>query len=186
MKKEASVLVADIEEVLLDYATISARTGELAAQIAADYQGKDLIMVGILNGAVVFYVDLMMELAIPLEMNFMRVSSYGAGTKSSGNVRVLYDLEVDITAKHVLLVEDIIDSGNTLHALKELLLRRGAQSVKCCCLLDEKEKREVPIEADYVGFVVPDKFLVGYGLDYAGKYRNLKMVGTLRKEIYEQ
>ena len=125
-----------------------------------------------------------MELDIPLEMNFIRVSSYGAGTKSSGNVRMLYDLEADIAGKDVLIVEDIIDSGNTLCALKELLHKRGARSVRCCCLLDKKERREAPIQADYVGFDVPDKFLVGYGLDYAGKYRNLKFVGTLKPEIY--
>ena len=125
-----------------------------------------------------------MELDIPLEMNFIRVSSYGAGTKSSGNVRMLYDLEADIAGKDVLIVEDIIDSGNTLCALKELFHKRGARSVRCCCLLDKKERREAPIQADYVGFDVPDKFLVGYGLDYAGKYRNLKFVGTLKPEIY--
>ena len=141
-------------------------------------------MVGVLNGAAIFYINLIMELDIPLEMNFIRVSSYGAGTKSSGNVRMLYDLEADIAGKDVLIVEDIVDSGNTLCALKELFQKRGAKSVRCCCLLDKKERREAPIEADYVGFDVPDKFLVGYGLDYAGKYRNLKFVGTLKPEIY--
>ena len=157
---------------------------EIAGQIAEDYAGKDFIMVGVLNGAAIFYINLIMELDIPLEMNFIRVSSYGAGTKSSGNVRMLYDLEADIAGKDVLIVEDIIDSGNTLCALKELFHKRGARSVRCCCLLDKKERREAPIQADYVGFDVPDKFLVGYGLDYAGKYRNLKFVGTLKPEIY--
>lgn len=179
-----SLLERDIEEVILSEKHIAARVKEIAGQIADDYAGKDFIMVGVLNGAAIFYINLIMELDIPLEMNFIRVSSYGAGTKSSGNVRMLYDLEADIAGKDVLIVEDIIDSGNTLCALKELFHKRGARSVRCCCLLDKKERREAPIQADYVGFDVPDKFLVGYGLDYAGKYRNLKFVGTLKPEIY--
>ena len=179
-----SLLERDIEEVILSETHIASRVKEIAGQIAKDYAGKDFIMVGVLNGAAIFYIHLIMELDIPLEMNFIRVSSYGAGTKSSGNVRMVYDLEADIAGKDVLIVEDIIDSGNTLCALKELFRKRGANSVRCCCLLDKRERREAPIQADYVGFDVPDKFLVGYGLDYAGKYRNLKFVGTLKPEIY--
>ena len=182
--KAESQLKQDIEEVILSEEHIAARVREIAAQITRDYAGKEFVMVGVLNGAAIFYINLIMELDIPLEMNFIRVSSYGAGTKSSGNVRMLYDLEADIAGKDVLIVEDIIDSGNTLCALKELFQKRGAKSVRCCCLLDKKERREAPIEADYVGFDVPDKFLVGYGLDYAGKYRNLKFVSTLKPEIY--
>ena len=182
--KAESQLKQDIEEVILSEEHIAARVREIAAQITRDYVGKEFVMVGVLNGAAIFYINLIMELDIPLEMNFIRVSSYGAGTKSSGNVRMLYDLEADIAGKDVLIVEDIVDSGNTLCALKELFQKRGAKSVRCCCLLDKKERREAPIEADYVGFDVPDKFLVGYGLDYAGKYRNLKFVGTLKPEIY--
>ena len=182
--KAESQLKQDIEEVILSEENIAARVREIAAQITRDYAGKEFVMVGVLNGAAIFYINLIMELDIPLEMNFIRVSSYGAGTKSSGNVRMLYDLEADIAGKDVLIVEDIVDSGNTLCALKELFQKRGAKSVRCCCLLDKKERREAPIEADYVGFDVPDKFLVGYGLDYAGKYRNLKFVGTLKPEIY--
>ena len=182
--KAESQLKQDIEEVILSEEHIAARVREIAAQITRDYADKDFVMVGVLNGAAIFYINLIMELDIPLEMNFIRVSSYGAGTKSSGNVRMLYDLEADIAGKDVLIVEDIVDSGNTLCALKELFQKRGAKSVRCCCLLDKKERREAPIEADYVGFDVPDKFLVGYGLDYAGKYRNLKFVGTLKPEIY--
>lgn len=182
--KAESQLKQDIEEVILSEEHIAARVREIAAQITRDYAGKEFVMVGVLNGAAIFYINLIMELDIPLEMNFIRVSSYGAGTKSSGNVRMLYDLEADIAGKDVLIVEDIVDSGNTLCALKELFQKRGAKSVRCCCLLDKKERREAPIEADYVGFDVLDKFLVGYGLDYAGKYRNLKFVGTLKPEIY--
>ena len=182
--KAESQLKQDIEEVILSEEHIAARVREIAAQITRDYAGKEFVMVGVLNGAAIFYINLIMELDIPLEMNFIRVSSYGAGTKSSGNVRMLYDLEADIAGKDVLIVEDIVDSGNTLCALKELFQKRGGKSVRCCCLLDKKERREAPIEADYVGFDVPDKFLVGYGLDYAGKYRNLKFVGTLKPEIY--
>lgn len=178
------VLDRDIKEIILTEGQIERRVAEIADQISDDYEGKDVVMVCVMNGAAIFYIDLMMDLDIPLEMNFIRVSSYGSGTKSSGNIRILYDLEADITGKHVLLVEDIIDSGNTLSALTEILRRRGAASVKCCCLLDKKERREVELEADYVGFEVPDEFLVGYGLDYAGKYRNLRYVGTLKPEIY--
>ena len=178
------VLASNIEEVLLTEAKIKARVEELAAEIARDYEGKDLLMVGVLNGAVIFYMDIMRELDIPLEVNFIRVASYGNGAVSSGTVRILYDLEADVTGKHVLIVEDIIDSGRTLKRLVKLLRERGAADVRCCVLLDKKERREVEMEADYVGFEVPDKFLVGYGLDYAGKYRNLKFIGTLKPEVY--
>ncbi len=175
----------DIAGILLSQEQIERRVAELAAQIQKDYAGKELVMVCVLNGAAVFYIDLLMELDIPLEMNFIRVSSYGSGTKSSGSIRLLYDLEADIAGKHVLIVEDIIDSGNTLKSLTALLAGRGAAEVKSCCLLDKPSRRSVAMEADYVGFRVPDEFLVGYGLDYAGKYRNLKFIGTLKKEIYE-
>ena len=178
-------MIDDIERVLLSREQLHARVCQLAAQIERDYEGKDLVMVCVLNGAAVFYIDLLMEMDIPLEMNFIRVSSYGSGTKSSGRVRILYDLEADIAGRHVLVIEDIIDSGNTLKSLTQLLRDRGAAEVRICCLLDKPSRRTVQMKADYVGFEVPDEFLVGYGLDYAGKYRNLKFVGTLKKEIYE-
>lgn len=184
-RMEKQGMLMDIEKTLLDEAAIGKRVRELAEQIAADYAGKDLLMVCVLNGAAVFYIDLLMDMQIPLEMNFIRVSSYGAGTESSGTVRILYDLEADITDKHVLIVEDIIDSGRTLKRLSKLLKERGAASVKCCCLLDKPSRRAVEMQADYVGFSVPDEFLVGYGLDYNGKYRNLRFIGTLKPEIYE-
>lgn len=178
------VLGADILEEVVSAEQIQARLKELAATLVKDYQDGDLLMVCVLNGASVFYINLMMEMDMKVEMNYIRVSSYGAGTKSSGTVRILYDLEKDITGKDVLIVEDIIDSGNTLYRLKNTLLSRGAKSVKCCSLLDKPSRRETDISADYVGFVVPDKFLVGYGLDYDGKYRNLPFIGTLKPEIY--
>lgn len=180
------MLERDIEQVLLSEECIRQRVRQLAEQIAGEYADKEPVMVGVLNGAAVFYTDLMLEMDLPLEMHFIRVSSYGSGTRSSGKVRMVYDLETDVSGKDVLIVEDIIDSGNTLYALKELLGGRGARSVRCCCLLDKWERREAPIQADYVGFAVPDQFLVGYGLDYAGKYRNLKYVGTLKPEIYQK
>ena len=186
MENNHGILHRDIGEIILSEEQIALRIKELAAEIAEDYKDKEFLLVGVLNGAVVFYIALMMELDLPLEMNLIRVSSYGAGTTSTGNIRMVYDLEADITGKHVLIIGDIIDSGNTLKMLKRLMQDRGAADVKACCLLDKKERREVDIEADYVGFDVPDKFLVGYGLDYAGKYRNLKYVGTLKPEVYSQ
>lgn len=177
-------LAKDLLEVLIDEQQLAKRIKELAAQLVEDYQGKDLIMVGVLNGASVFYINLLLEMDIPLEMNFIRVSSYGSGTTSSGTVRMIYDLEKDITGKDVLVVEDIVDSGRTLVRLKNTLEGRGAASVKFCSLLDKPSRRVVDAEADYVGFQVPDKFLVGYGLDYDGKYRNMKFIGTLKPEVY--
>ena len=183
--KETGVLAKDILKVTISEEQIATRLKELSQQLMADYADKDLLMVGVLNGASVFYINLMMEMDIPLEMYFMRVSSYGSGTTSSGTVRIIYDIEQDITGKDVLIVEDIVDSGNTLRRLKNTLQARGPASLKCCALLDKPSRRVVDIDADYVGFQVPDEFLVGYGLDYDGKYRNLKFIGTLKPEIYE-
>ena len=184
MKELKGILGKDIEKVLLTEEQIKARIKELAEQITADYDGKCPLLVCILNGASIFYINLICELDMPLTMNFMRISSYGGGTESSGNVRILYDLEQDITDKDVIIVEDIIDSGNTLYKLTNTLAKRGAASIKTCCLLDKPSRRQVDIDADYVGFVVPDEFLVGYGLDYDGIYRNLNFIGTLKPEIY--
>ena len=184
MKELNGILGKDIEKVLLTEDQIKARIKELAAQITEDYEGKCPLFVCILNGASMFYINLICELDMPLTMNFMRISSYGGGTESSGNVRILYDLEEDITDKDVIIVEDIIDSGNTLYKLTNTLAKRGASSIKTCCLLDKPSRREVDIDADYVGFVVPDEFLVGYGLGYDGIYRNLNFIGTLKPEIY--
>ena len=163
---------------------VMARIQEMGAAISRDYEGKELHLICVLKGGVFFMCELAKRITVPVTMDFMSVSSYGDDTASSGVVKIVKDLDQPLEGKHVLIVEDIIDSGNTLCALKELFHKRGARSVRCCCLLDKKERREAPIQADYVGFDVPDKFLVGYGLDYAGKYRNLKFVGTLKPEIY--
>lgn len=184
MHELKSVLGKDIKEVLLTEEQINARIKELAQRISKDYKGKQPLLICILNGASMFYVNLLCEMDIPLTMNFMRISSYGGSTETSGTVRILYDLEEDITDKDVIIVEDIIDSGNTLYKLTNTLKMRGAASIRTCCLLDKPSRRQVDINADYVGFVVPDEFLVGFGLDYDGLYRNLKYIGTLKPEIY--
>ncbi len=184
MKELEGVLGKDIEKVLITEEEINKRISELAAQIQEDYKDKQPLLICILNGACMFYVNLISEIDIPLTMNFMRISSYGGGTESSGNVRIIYDLETDIEGKDVIIVEDIIDSGNTLYKLTNTLMKRGAASIKTCCLLDKPSRRVVDINADYVGFVVPDEFLVGYGLDYDGIYRNMRFIGTLKPEVY--
>ena len=180
-----NILENDIERVLFDNKQINKRIKELARSIEKDYKDRDLVCVCVLNGASIFYSNLIIEIGIPLEMNFIRVSSYGHGSSSSGNIRMLYDLETDISGKDVLIIEDIVDSGNTLSALKSLFLQRGAESVKCCSLLDKPSRRTVDIAPDYCGFTVPNDFIVGYGLDFAGKYRNLKYIGILKPEIYK-
>lgn len=157
---------------------------ELAAQIEKDYAGQDVLTVGVLRGAVMFYADLVRELELPLHMNFMALSSYGASSQSSGAVRIQYDLEEDISGKNVLIVEDIVDSGLTLQYLTKTLRSRNPAMLKTCCLFDKPSRRTVDFHADYVGFEVDDVFIVGYGLDYAEKYRNLKYIGELKPEIY--
>ncbi len=173
-------------KMLLTKEQIAARVKELGAQITNDYEDADgdLVLVGILKGAVVFFADLIREIDLPLSMDFMAISSYGSATKSSGVVRIMKDLDKDIVGKHVLVVEDIIDSGLTLSFLKENLLSRGAASLRICTLLDKPERRKVDLHVDYAGFQIPDEFVVGYGLDYAEVYRNLPDIGVLRPEIY--
>lgn len=175
----------DIKEVLFDESTIRERIKEIGKNITEDYRGKDLLLIGVLKGSVMFMADLMKEIQIPCAMDFMAVSSYGASTKSSGVVRILKDLDFEIEGKDVLIVEDIIDTGITLKYLVENLKSRKPKSVEICCLLNKQERRKVEIHANYLGFEVPDYFLVGYGLDYAEKYRNLPYVGILKEEIYE-
>lgn len=175
----------DIKKVLYSEQQIKQRITEIAAQIKADFEGKELLTVGVLRGAVMFYADLVRELDMPLHMNFMSVTSYGMSSDSSGVVRILYDLEEDISGKNVLIVEDIVDSGLTLQYLSKTLKSRNPNMLKTCCLFDKPERRKVKFEADYVGFEVPDVFIVGYGLDYAEKYRNMKYIGELKEKVYK-
>jgi hypoxanthine phosphoribosyltransferase len=181
---DASHLGADLEKVLIDEAAIDAKIRELAAQVDADYAGKDLLLVGVLKGAVMVMADLSRALHLPVTMDWMAVSSYGSGTKSSGVVRILKDLDRDITGKHVLVVEDIIDSGLTLSWLLLNLRSRGPETVEVCTLLRKPDAAQVPVDVRYVGFDIPSEFVVGYGLDYAEQYRNLPFVGTLAPHVY--
>ena len=184
---ENRAMYADLkDELLLTREQIAARVKEMGRQITEDFRGKDLTVICILKGAVVFFVDLMREIDLPMSMDFMAISSYGSATKSSGVVRILKDLDKPINGKHVLVVEDIVDSGMTLSFLKENLLSRGAASLKIVTLLDKPDRRRVPLHVDYYGFLIPDEFVVGYGLDYDEKYRNLPDIGVLRPEVYEK
>ena len=174
----------DIEEILVTETQIKHRLTELAADIDRDYEGKDLLVVGVLKGAVMVMADLARALHSPVRMDWMAVSSYGSGTKSSGVVRILKDLDTDLKDQHVLIVEDIIDSGLTRSWLLANLKSRGAASVEICTMLRKPEALKVDIDVRYVGFDVPNKFVVGYGLDYAEKYRNVPFVATLAPHVY--
>lgn len=175
---------ADLEKVLLTEAQLAGRLDEIAARIDADYAGRDLLLVGVLKGAVMVMADLARRLTLPVEMDWMAVSSYGAGTTSSGVVRILKDLETDLTGRHVLIVEDIIDSGLTLSWLLSNLRSRGPASVEIMTMLRKPEVAKVEVDVRYVGFDIPPEFVVGYGLDYAERYRNLPFVGTLAPHVY--
>ncbi|MDR0200300.1 MAG: hypoxanthine phosphoribosyltransferase [Streptococcaceae bacterium] len=172
-----------LKEILFDEATIQAKVAEMAAEISRDYAGKKVLVVGILTGAVMFAVDLLKRLTIDVELDFMDVSSYGASLSSSGEVRILKDLSSAAEGREILIVEDIIDTGNTLVYLKRILNERLARSVKIAALLDKPAGRKVEIEADYVGFVVPDAFIVGYGIDYAQRYRQLPYIGIFNTDF---
>ena len=174
----------DFMDVLIPHAQIQARVAELGAQISADYSGKDLTVIGILKGSVLFMADLIRAISMPLAIDFMAVTSYGASTTSSGNVRILKDLDSSITGRHLLIVEDIIDSGLTMQYLLTNLASRGAASLRVCTLLDKPERRLTDVRADYTGFAVPNEFVVGYGLDYNQVYRNLPDIGVVHPEIY--
>jgi len=179
-------LLEDIAETLLSEETIREKVAELGARISSDYKGKNLLMVGILKGSVVFMSDLMREITIPSRIDFMSVSSYGAGVKSSGVVKIIKDLDIPLQGYDVLIVEDILDSGLTLHYIIEILKSRNPHSIKICTLLDKPYSRQADVKTDYHGFDIPDKFVVGYGLDFAEKYRNLPFVGVLKPEVYEK
>ena len=174
----------DIKEVLLTESDLRSKISEIGKIISKDYEGRDLVLIGVLKGSVMFMSDLMKEIEIPCSMDFMAVSSYGSSTKSTGVVRILKDLDFQIEGKDVLIVEDIIDTGVTLKYLVEYLKARKPNSLEICCLLNKQERRKADIVAKYLGFEVPDFFLVGYGLDYAEKYRNLPFIGILKEEIY--
>lgn len=182
---EGQPVPQEIEEVLLTRAQIAGRVCELARQISRDYAGKELRLIGVLNGAVVFLADLMRCLSVPCTVDFVHWTSYGADTVSSGVFRILKDLQESVEGRHLLVVEDIIDTGLTLSYLLDNLQARGAASVKVAAFLDKPSRREAQVQADYLGFEVPDEWLVGYGLDYAQRFRNLPFVGVLRREVYE-
>lgn len=175
---------SDIKNILVDEEQITLKVKELGAKITEDYKGKDLLLICVLKGAAIFVSDLMKRIDLPLEIDFMAVSSYGSDTKSSGVVRILKDLNQGIEGKHVLIVEDIIDSGLTLSYLRDNLKARGPASVEICTILDKPERRKTHLDIKYTGFQVPDEFVVGYGLDYAEKYRNLPFVAVLKEEVY--
>jgi hypoxanthine phosphoribosyltransferase len=181
---DAEHMQGNLERVLLTEEQIQGRLRELAGRIWADYEGKDLLLVGILKGAVLVMADLMRDLPGTVRMDWMAVSSYGSGTRSSGVVRIIKDLDTDITGKHVLIVEDIIDSGLTLSWITANLRSRKPASVEICTLLRKPEVVKVAIDVKYVGFDIPNEFVVGYGLDYAEDYRNLRCIGTLAPSVY--
>ncbi len=172
-------------EVLISSEEIEAKVREIGARITEDYRGENLLLVGILRGAVVVLADLIRSIELPCELDFMDLSSYGTGTVSSGVVRILKDLEEDITGRHVLIVEDIIDTGLTLSYLRRTLLARGPASLEMFSLLSKPSRRQVDLEVRYVGFEVPDVFVVGYGIDYAGAYRNLPDIHALKPQETE-
>ena len=174
----------DIERIVIDEDTLAARVKELAEEITSDYWGKELLMAGVLKGAVVFYSQLAVRIQTPVQMDFISVTSYGTSSESSGVVRILKDLDTNIEGKHVLVVEDIVDTGLTLSHLKEILMTRQPASLKICSMLDKPSRRKVDMKPDYCGFEIPDVFVVGCGLDYAGRYRNLPVVGELKRSVY--
>lgn len=179
-------MLQDIEKILFTEEQLQKKVTELGNQIANDYKDKDLLVIGILKGSNIFMSDLVRKINIPLQMDFMDVSSYGNSTESTGVVRIIKDLECAIDGRDILIVEDIIDSGLTLRYLKDMLLSRNPRSVKICTLLDKPTRRKQQVEIDYLGFEVPDEFIVGYGIDYAEKYRNLPVVAILKRSVYEK
>lgn len=170
----------DIDHVLLSEEAIRRRIAEMGAEISADYDGKDVVLVCVLKGAVIFFSDLARAMTCHMEMDFLSISSYGNNTKTSGIVRISKDMDTSITGRHVLIVEDIMDSGLTLNHLTTILRTREPASLKIACLLDKPERRECDISPDYVGFVIPNEFVLGYGLDYEQRYRNLPYVGVMK------
>jgi hypoxanthine phosphoribosyltransferase len=181
---DAADMGADLQGVLITPEQLQERIAELAAQIDADYADRELLLVGVLKGAVMVMADLARAIRLPVKMDWMAVSSYGSGTKSSGVVRILKDLDTDITGRHVLVVEDIIDSGLTLSWLMRNLQSRGPASLRVCALLRKPGAAQIEVDVAYTGFNIADAFVIGYGLDYAERYRNLPFIGTLAPHVY--
>jgi hypoxanthine phosphoribosyltransferase len=178
-------LLNDIAEILVSEEAIRTKVAELGRRISEDYQSEELLLIGLLRGSIVFLSDLMRAVTIPVRLDFIGIQSYGMSTES-GAVRLVMDLETDIAGRHVLVVEDIVDTGKTLSYLVENLKARQPASLHVCALLDKPDRRQVPIKVDYVGFEIPDKFVVGYGLDFAEGYRNLPYVGVLKEHLYKE
>jgi hypoxanthine phosphoribosyltransferase len=172
-----------VESILIDEDVLQSRIAELGEEISSDYAGRDLLLLGVLKGAVFFMADLMRRLTVPCEIDFMAISSYGAATDSSGVVRILKDLDINIEDRHVLVVEDIIDSGLTLSYLMRNLEARNPASLEICALLTKPARREIEVDVRYVGFEIPNRFVIGYGLDFAERYRNLRYVGVLHADL---
>lgn len=179
-------MLEDVKEILISEEEILGKCKELGEIISNDYKGKDLLCVGILKGSIMFISDLIKNITIPVELDFMAVSSYGKEAESSGIVRILKDLDMDIEGKSILIVEDIIDTGNTLNYLTDYLKARKAKDVEIICLLDKKVSRKANINVKYYGFECPDEFIIGYGIDYAEKYRNLPYIASLKEEVYSK
>ena len=175
----------DCERIMLSEEVIKARVEEIAKQITSDYKGTRPLAISILKGSLIFFADLIRDIDLPMELDFMAVSSYGSGTTSSGQLKIKKDCDSDVKGRDVIIVEDIIDSGNTLYKLKRMLIERTPASVNIVTLLDKPERREVPMEPEYTCFTIEDEFVVGYGLDYAEEYRNLPYVGVLKRSVYE-
>jgi len=175
-----------IERVLISKEELDKQVEELGSRISKDYEGKELVIIGVLKGGFIFLADLARKITIPVDIDFISVSSYGDSTKSSGVVKIIKDVDINISGKHVLIVEDIIDTGLTLNHLVELLKTRGPLSVEVCAVLDKPTRRKVEVNAKYKGIEIPDEFVIGYGLDYQGKYRNLPEVCVLRRDIYQK
>lgn len=174
----------DIQEVLFSEQQLADKVAELGAHISADYEDKNPLVVSVLKGSYVFMADLTRKITIPCNVDFMAVSSYGAGTKTTGEVQIIKDIGSKIDGRHLIIVEDILDSGVTLSFLMKILKARGAASIRLCTLLSKPERRKVDVPVDYLGFEIPDAFVVGYGLDYAEKYRNLPYIGILKPSVY--
>ncbi|MCT4542980.1 MAG: hypoxanthine phosphoribosyltransferase [Vallitalea sp.] len=178
-------MLNDMKEVLISEEKIADKVTELATQISSDFNGEKLVVIGVLKGANVFVADLIRKITIPIALDFMAISSYGSSTESSGVVKILKDLDEDIEGHNVLVVEDIIDTGLTLSYLSEYLKSRGAKTISICTLLDKPDRRKAHIDVRYKGFDIPDEFVVGYGIDFNEKYRNLPFVGILKEEAYQ-